>query len=478
MGGTISHRREQDSQFNAWSGIGSSWSYGSFSSGKTTGYYGRSSSGSAVGLFKFVMPSSLPTGSALTKITLFVHGCPSVSSGTTTIARLALTLPSTDTPNGWLARGDHISESTADTNGTVGTDAWHSYTFKSFSSEVKAGATLYFYLYGTSSSSLVDYNITAWSPYLDIAYETPVKPSSITRTTQYTGFYGSDQSYTATSSTAGYYLVTTRTPTLSTAPWYKRQTSTSNATSCTFTVDKDTTTTSLYKTYYLTVIPNHDQTYVGATSNYRTFYAPRFAFKGYVNSSTPTEINSYSYSSLTSPKTITGYTFQGWASSSSSTSVTNSSGASWTTALNNVTRYAVYKKDSSSKSITLNPNNGSSSVTATMSVATAYIYGMGTSSGGGKTYSNGTYSPTRTGYKFLGWASSSSATTATYSTAQAALDAGASGTLYAVWEKDKGARIFTSSTASSLYAAYIYNGSSWDYYIPYVYNGSSWQEMG
>lgn len=478
MGGTISHRREQDSQFNAWSGIGSSWSYGSFGGGKTTGYYGRSSSGSAVGVFKFVMPSSLPTGSALTKITLFVNGCPSVSSGTTTIARLALSNPSSDTPTGWLNRGDYISESTVDTNGTVGTDAWHSYTFTSFSSGVKAGTTLYFYLYGTSSSSLVDYNITAWSPYLDISYETPVTPTSVTRNVSYSGFSGSDQSFTATSNTAGYYLVTTGTPSSSTAKWYKRPTSTSNATSCTFVVDKDTTTTSLYKTYRLTVIPNCNGTYTGATSNYKTFYAPRFAFKGYVNSSSPTEINSYSYSTLTSPKTISGYTFQGWASSSTSTSVINSSGASWATSLNNVTRYAVYKKPASTTTVTLNANGGSiSSTSASKTVSAAYIYGKASTSGGTASYTNGALTPTRPGYEFLGWTVDGDS--AFFPTPKAALDAGYNNvTLSASWKQDKGARIFDTASSSSLYAAYIHDGSSWGYYIPYVHNGSTWQEMG
>ena len=302
-------------------------------------------------------------------------------------------------------------------------------------------------------------------------------PTSVTRSISYSGFYGTEQTFTANSSTAGYYLVTTGTPSSSTAKWYKRPTSTSNATSCTFVVDKDTTTTSLYKTYHLTVIPNCNGTYTGASSNYKTFYAPRFAFKGYVNSSTPTEINSYSYSSLTSPKTISGYTFQGWASSNTSTSVTNSSGASWATSLNNVTRYAVYKKPASTTTVTLNANGGSiSSTSASKTVSAAYIYGTGSTSGGTVSYTNGMLNPTRPGYDFLGWVVDGDTTF--FQTPKEALDAGYNNvTLGASW-KPKGVRIFTASNLSNLYMAYIYNGESWDYYVPYVYDGSSWEEMG
>ncbi len=481
MGTVITHKRADDSTFNCWSGIGSSWSYGSYSGGKTTGYYGNSSSGYAVALFKFKVPTSLPTSAAVTSIKFFIHGCPSVSSGTTTMAGLAKTLPSSDTPSGWLNRSDYLSRSSTCTNGTVGTDVWNEYTFSSFSShEIKAGDALYFCLYGASSSSLVDYNITQWSPYINIDYETPVAPSAVTRSVSYSGFYGSDQTFTATSGTAGYYFVTTSSPNSSTTTWYKRATSTSNATSCTFIVDQDTSTTALYKTYYLTVIPNCDSHYVGASSNYKTFYAPRYALRLYANSSSPVEINSKDYSTLPSSyNNPSGYTLHGYASSISTTSIDQVAGRAWDATYNGKTRYAVYKKAGSSTSVTLNANGGSiSASSATRTVADAWIYGTGQKSGGAVIYSNGSVVPSRSGYKFLGWGTTASQTTSTYSSAQAALDAGYTNILYAIWQQNSGVRIFTSSTASSLYAAYIYNGSSWDYYIPYVYNGSSWQEMG
>ena len=44
--------------------------------------------------------------------------------------------------------------------------------------------------------------------------------------------------------------------------------------------------------------------------------------------------------------------------------------------------------------------------------------------------------PTRSGYKFLGWSTSSTATTATY-TAGGSYTANAAATLYAVWQKNQ-----------------------------------------
>lgn len=348
----------------------------------------------------------------------------------------------------------------------------HTFTFN----YLQPNKTYYLWIYGGNEIQLykhASYNVIS----IDSMNQT-YAPTSITRSVSYSGFYGADQSFTAKSSTAGYYFVTTGTPTSSTAKWYKRQTSTSNATSCTFVVDKDTTTTSLYKTYHLTVIPNYPKDYTGASSNYKTFHAPRFAFKGYVNSSTPTEINSYDYSTLTSPKTISGYTFQGWASSSTSTTVTNSSGASWATSLNNVTRYAVYKKPSSTYTVTLDANGGTiSSTSASKTVSAAYIYGQGSTSGGTASYTNETLNPTRSGYEFLGWTISGNSTV--FSTPKAALDAGHSDvTLIASWKQNSGVRIADSSGTYSLYIVYIHDGTSWQTYAPYVYDGSTWQPVG
>lgn len=337
-------------------------------------------------------------------------------------------------------------------------------------SQLQPGKTYYLWIYGGNGVQLY-----AHSYYNAVMYgeTSPFAPASVSRETSYHGFYSGSVSFSVTSSTAAYPFVAP----VGGSTFYKK--SDSAITSGSIIVDQDTSTTDLVKVYYLTMIPGFSQAaYSGSVVGYLPIYAPRFAFKLYDRSSSPVEITSADYNTLPSRDAPSGYSFLGYSSNSSSTSITNSSGASWSASLDNVTRYAVYRKDASSKSITLNANGGSSNVTATMSIAAAYIYGTGATSGGDVTYTNGSYTPSRTGYKFLGWGKTVSQTTSTYSSAQAALDAGYTGTLYAVWQQNSGARVFTSASSSSLYIAYVYNGSSWDYYIPYVHNGSSWQEMG
>lgn len=348
----------------------------------------------------------------------------------------------------------------------------HTFNF----TQLQPNKTYYLWIYGGAGVQL--YKHASYNAISIGSTNQTYTPKSITRSVSYSGFYGSSQSFTATSSTAGQYLVTTGSPSSSSSSWYKK--SSSNATSCTFTIDKDTSTTALYKTYHLTVIPNCNSTYVGTSSKYKTFYAPRYALKLYARSGTPVEINSKDYSTLPSSyNNPEGYTLVGFASSSTSTTTSNSAGSSWTTALNGVTRYAVYKKNATEQSVTLDANGGSLAVSAASKNTTAaWIYGTGQSSGGVVSYYNSTATPTRSGCEFLGWGKTSSQQTADYATARDALDDGYTGTLYAIWSLTGGIRIFTSATESSLHTVHIYNGSSWDKYVPYIYNGSSWVPMG
>lgn len=82
--------------------------------------------------------------------------------------------------------------------------------------------------------------------------------------------------------------------------------------------------------------------------------------------------------------------------------------------------------------------------------------------------------PVRSGYNFLGWATSSSATTATYQpgdsyTTNAAL------ALFAVWESAGGTVHIDDGTSFAIYNIYIDNGSTWDQYVPYIDTGSAWE---
>ena len=150
-----------------------------------------------------------------------------------------------------------------------------------------------------------------------------------------------------------------------------------------------------------------------------------------------------------------------------------------------------------SYTVTLNANGGScskSSLSATRTTKYTFSKWNTRSNGNGTSYSSGqTYStnadlylyaiytsststasvtlptPTRSGYEFLGWATSataSSGTTGEYTPSSSL-------TLYAVW-KALGFVYIYNGTSFDAYQVFIYNGSSWDMYCPYVYNGSSW----
>lgn len=118
--------------------------------------------------------------------------------------------------------------------------------------------------------------------------------------------------------------------------------------------------------------------------------------------------------------TRTGHTFQGWATSAGG-GVAYGAGATYT-ANASATLYAVWTANT--YTIYYNANNGSGAPSAT-----SYTYA---SSG---TVNLSTTVPTRTGYSFLGWSQSSTATSASYSAGQAWNRSNASNyTLYAVWK--------------------------------------------
>ena len=117
--------------------------------------------------------------------------------------------------------------------------------------------------------------------------------------------------------------------------------------------------------------------------------------------------------------TRSGYTFKGWSTSSSATSASYSAGGSFTTNAN-TTLYAVWQKNAATTyTVSYNANGGTgapSSQTKTHNV----------------TLTLRTSTPTRSGYSFLGWSTSSTATSPTYY-AGGSYTANASATLYAVW---------------------------------------------
>lgn len=115
--------------------------------------------------------------------------------------------------------------------------------------------------------------------------------------------------------------------------------------------------------------------------------------------------------------TRTGYSFLGWATSSTATSATYQAGGSYTSN-SAATLYAVWKANT--YTIRYDANGGSN---APASQTKTY----------GVTLTLATSKPTRTNYNFKGWATSASATSATYQSG-GSYTANEAATLYAVWE--------------------------------------------
>ena len=119
----------------------------------------------------------------------------------------------------------------------------------------------------------------------------------------------------------------------------------------------------------------------------------------------------------------TGYVFRGWNTKADGSGTNYSAGGNYT-ANAAVTLYAQWA--ASTYTITPNANGGTLKSGCT---ALTKTYGVNL------TLWAASLNPTRTGYTFLGWSTSSTATSATYA-AGATYSANAAATLYAVWQKE------------------------------------------
>ena len=133
--------------------------------------------------------------------------------------------------------------------------------------------------------------------------------------------------------------------------------------------------------------------------------------------------------------TRTGYTFLGWAASKTATSAQYQPGGSYT-ANAAVTLYAVWKENDYKVSYDANGGTGAPA-------AQTKKHGMALTLSSTK--------PTRTGYMFLGWAASKTATSAQYQPG-GSYTANAAVTLYAVW-KENAPTYATTLTVSSATAS-------------------------
>lgn len=176
----------------------------------------------------------------------------------------------------------------------------------------------------------------------------------------------------------------------------------------------------------------------------------------------------------------------------SSTSTTNNSfysatGATVTTQMASLSK--TISKTTSSQTVTLKVvtynhsgyKNGTSTATTTITIPALASYTVSYNANGGsgapssqtkyygKTLTLSTTKPTRTNYTFLGWSTSSSATSATYSSG-GSYTTNAAATLYAVWSLNHSAPTLssikayrsTSSGTASDTGTYIYVGFAWE----------------
>ena len=132
--------------------------------------------------------------------------------------------------------------------------------------------------------------------------------------------------------------------------------------------------------------------------------------------------------------TRTGYTFQGWGTSTSDTSVDYAAGANYT-ANANITLYAIWK--AITYTVKYNANGGTGAPANQTKTYGKTLTLSGTKPTRSSIDDNGTL----TTYTFKGWATSSTSTSVAYA-AGASYTANAAVTLYAVWSKTVSTSMF------------------------------------
>ena len=154
--------------------------------------------------------------------------------------------------------------------------------------------------------------------------------------------------------------------------------------------------------------------------------------------------------------TRAGYSFVGWAKSSTATSALYQPGDAYNED-RNLTLYAVWQQDVVKYSVLYDANGGVSAPATQTKNA-------------GESLKLRTNVPTRTGYTFLGWSTSSTAKTATYQPGDI-YTRDVSTTLYAVWKKEETAKQISECRISTDKYYFTYDGSEKSVVIK-VYDGS------
>ena len=199
-----------------------------------------------------------------------------------------------------------------------------------------------------------------------------------------------------------------------------------------------------------------------------------------------TDNTSTVYITIPSEKpTRDGYTFLGWSKSSTATSASYQPGDRIPVTYDEVTLYAVWKENKQNYYAYLNYNaNGGSGAPSSQSDS---IYAS--SASGSKTFTISSTKPTRSGYEFQGWSTSSGSSSASYQPGSTiSVSYGSSVTLYAVWKQTYTSTLnFNANGGTGAPSALTYTGTSTSahtFTIPsttpsrsgFIFNG--WSESG
>lgn len=161
-----------------------------------------------------------------------------------------------------------------------------------------------------------------------------------------------------------------------------------------------------------------------ATMSWTTYTVTYNANGGSGAPSSQTKIYGTTLKLSSTKPTRTGYTFIGWGTSSTDTTAGYSAGGNYTANASD-TLYAIWEK---TITLSYNANNGSGAPSSQSQT----IYNATTS----YKFTISSTKPTRTGYTFLGWSTSNTATSSSYSSG-GSITLSASDTLYAVWSENK-----------------------------------------
>ena len=195
----------------------------------------------------------------------------------------------------------------------------------------------------------------------------------------------------------------------------------------------------------------------GYSYSVKKTYTVSYNANGGINPpSSQTKIHGETLTLSSSIPTRDGYDFKGWSASSSATSATYSAGGSYTSN-ESITLYAVWQK--TIFTISYNANGGSGAPASQTKTI-------------GQSVTISTVQPTKTNHAFMGWATSSTATTPNYYGGETYY-ADESVTLYAVWvERNYDFSVSNFSTTPGEVYQYekisvLFRTDSWDRNLPY-----------